>query len=203
MRFPSVVFGLFGVGFEIVILAVRDAHQLVPLFVLVLAFGEKAIHYIDRPLGVMGQFVGRLLVKREIFGQDAECAEPRLKTVDPFLMDPRSVFGPNKILHLHLLKLARAKDKIARRHLVAKRLADLGDTKRQLSARCIQNILEIDKNSLRGFGPRDMRGPFGSSSASGTDRGTKHQIEWLRSVSPRSTVATFDFSRFELIKGMF
>ena len=55
--------GLFGVCLEVKILAVRDAHQLVPLFLLVLAFGEKAVHYIDRPLGIMGQFVRLLLVE--------------------------------------------------------------------------------------------------------------------------------------------
>ena len=38
-------------------------------------------------------------------------------------------------LHLHLLELARAEDEVARRDLVAKRLADLGDAERRLLAR--------------------------------------------------------------------
>ena len=123
---------------QVVIGAVRDAHQLVPLLLLVFTLREKAVQNIDRALGVMGQFLLWLARKAQFLGRDAERLEPRLKAVDPFLMDPRRVLGPAEIFHLHLLELAGAKDEIARRDLVAKRLADLGDAERQLAARRVR-----------------------------------------------------------------
>ena len=51
-----------------------------------------------------------------------------------------------------------ALDEIARRHLIAKRFADLRDAERQLAARRVENIFEINKNSLCSFWPQVSQG---------------------------------------------
>ena len=52
---------------------------------------------------------------------------------------------------LHLLELARAEGEVARRHLVAERLADLRNAERHLLSRRFQHVLELRENRLRGF----------------------------------------------------
>ena len=54
-------------------------------------------------------------------------------------------------LQLHLLELARAEGEIARRDLVAKRLADLRNAERDFLPRSLQHVLELRENRLRGF----------------------------------------------------
>ena len=51
----------------------------------------------------------------------------------------------------HLLELARAEGEIARRDLVAERLADLRDAERHFLPRGFQHIFELRENRLRGF----------------------------------------------------
>ena len=60
-------------------------------------------------------------------------------------------------LDLHLLELARAEGEIARRDLVAKALADLGDAERNAHARAIEHVLEVDEDALGRFGPQKGR----------------------------------------------
>ena len=55
-------------------------------------------------------------------------------------------------LELHLLELAHAEDEVARGDLVAEGLADLTDAERQLFARGALDIVEVDKDALRGLG---------------------------------------------------
>ena len=57
----------------------------------------------------------------------------------------------DEVLHLHLLELAHPEDEVARRDLVAERLADLGDPERQLLARRLLDVLEVDVRALRGL----------------------------------------------------
>src|ERR1700733_3918604 len=56
-------------------------------------------------------------------------------------------------LHLHLLELAGAEDEIARRDLVAERLADLADAERDLLARGLQHVAVVDEDALCGLRP--------------------------------------------------
>src|SRR6185369_12748242 len=51
-------------------------------------------------------------------------------------------------LDLHLLELARPEDEVARRDLVAKGLADLGDTERELAPRRLQHVVEVHEDAL-------------------------------------------------------
>src|SRR5258707_6734074 len=71
--------------------------------------------------------------------------------VDPFLMGLFIFARAHKILHLHLLELARAKNEIARGHFVAKRLADLRDTERQFAPAGVEHVMEVYKDALRSF----------------------------------------------------
>src|SRR5437868_4754552 len=121
-------------SFEIEIGAIRDAHQLVPLPLLLFAFGKEPILNIDGALRVMREFFLRLFVKPKVLLRDAYALKPLITGVDPFLVRGFIFAGLNEIFHLHLLELARAKDEIAGRHFVAKRLADLRDAERELAA---------------------------------------------------------------------
>ena len=78
---------------------------------------------------------------------------------------------------LHLLKLARAKSEVARRDLVAKRLADLRDAERHFLPRRFQNIFELRENRLRGFGAKISDVVF---ALNWSDKCFEHQIERTR-----------------------
>src|SRR5256885_8176425 len=60
---------------------------------------------------------------------------------------PRSTLFPYTTLFR-----SRAEDEVARRDLVAKRFADLRDAERQLAARRLQHVVEIDEDALRRLG---------------------------------------------------
>ena len=57
------------------------------------------------------------------------------RSCDPVLVPLLVGAGLDEELHLHLLELAGAEDEVARRDLVAERLADLADAERRLLAR--------------------------------------------------------------------
>ena len=59
--------------------------------------------------------------------------------------------GLDEELQLHLLELPGPEGKIARRDLIAKRLADLGNAERNLLTGRLQHVLELGENGLRGF----------------------------------------------------
>ena len=59
--------------------------------------------------------------------------------------------GLDEELHLHLLELPGPEDEVARGDLVAERLADLADAERDLLARGLQHVLEVDEDALRGL----------------------------------------------------
>src|SRR5882724_12914549 len=118
---------------EIKVGAISNAHQFVPLPFIVFALREEAILNVDRAFCVMREFFLWLLVKPQVRLRDADILKPLIARVNPLLMC-RFVFAWfDEIFHLHLLELARAKDEIARRYFVAKRLAHLRDAERQLA----------------------------------------------------------------------
>ena len=53
--------------------------------------------------------------------------------------------------HLHLLKFAGAEDEMFDGHLVAERLAHLGDAERRLEAHAVHDVLELHEHRLGGF----------------------------------------------------
>ena len=57
---------------QIEISAVGDAHQLVPLPLIVFAFREEAVLNINGPLGVVGQLFFWLLIEPQVVGRHSE-----------------------------------------------------------------------------------------------------------------------------------
>ena len=96
--------------------------------------------------------------------------------VDPGLVRRLVLSRPDEVLDLHLLELARPEGEVARRDLVAKRLADLGDAERQLAAHGVQHVAEVDEDPLRRLGPQvGQARPVAGVDRS--DRGPEHQVE--------------------------
>ena len=87
------------------------------------------------------------------------------------------VVGRDEVLHLHLLELERAEDEVARRDLVAERLADLGDAERRLAPREAEDGLEVEEDALRGLGAQ-VDGRAGLLDRA--DRRLEHEVELAR-----------------------
>src|SRR5882724_3018068 len=136
---------------EIEVGAIGDAHQLVPLPLFVFTLRKKAILNIDRALGVMGQLFLWLLVKPQVRIRDADALKPLITGIDPFLMRSFVFTGSDEVFHLHLFKLAGAKDEIAGRDFVTKRLAHLRNTKRELPPAGDEYVEKVYEDALRGF----------------------------------------------------
>ena len=62
------------------------------------------------------------------------------------------VSGTHEVLHLHLLELAHPEHEVAGRDLVPERLPDLRDAERDLLARALLDVLEVDVRALGGLG---------------------------------------------------
>ncbi len=76
---------------------------------------------------------------------------------DPVLVPLRGLVRRDEELHLHLLELAHPEEEVARRDLVAERLADLRDPERRLAARELEDVLEVDEDPLRRLGAEVRR----------------------------------------------
>src|SRR5487761_803266 len=63
------------------------------------------------------------------------------------------LLAPAEILHLHLLKFEHPKNEIAGGDLIAKALADLRDTERQLATHRRVDVFEIDEHTLSRLRP--------------------------------------------------
>src|SRR5437588_6674812 len=156
--------------------AVGNAHQFIPMTFFVFTFREEAILNIDGMLRIVRQLCWRLFVQPQVFFRDANVLKPLMTGIDPFLMS-RFVFArSHEIFHLHLLKLARAKNEITGRNFVAKRFADLCDAERKLAPAGVQDVEKVYEDALRGFGTKideRLRIVF----CCRADVGAKHEIE--------------------------
>src|SRR5258705_3463998 len=93
-----------------------------------------------------------MLAETNIFLANAVSGVPGKALVDRLLMPFFIRSRQDKELDLHLLEFPGAECKIAWRDLITKRLADLRNAERQLLPRCLQNVVEIDKDPLGRFG---------------------------------------------------
>ena len=83
-------------------------------------------------------------------------------------------------LHLHLLELAGAEDGVARRDLVAKRLALLGDAEGQAAAHRLDDDGEVDEHTLRRLRSQvHLRGVVSDRAQVGAE----HEVELARLAS--------------------
>src|SRR5262249_46983257 len=97
--------------------------------------------------------------------------------VDPVAVPALRVCGRDEELHLHLLELAHPEEEVAGRDLVSEGLADLRDAERRPAARELQDVLEVDKDALRGLRPQvRQRGRI----LEGADVRLEHEVELAR-----------------------
>ena len=131
---------------QVEVAAVVDALELLPA-------EREAVFDVDRLLGVVGELVGGVLAQAQPLGRDAVPLVPGAALRQPHLerLGGR-LLRADEVLHLHLLELAHPEDEVARADLVAERLADLGDPERQLLARRLQDVLEVDVRALGRLG---------------------------------------------------
>ena len=138
---------------EVEVAAVRDALELRP------ADREEVLD-VARPARVVRELVGVVRADPQVALADPVAAVPGVALVDPVAVPLVGLGRRHEELHLHLLELERAEDEVARRDLVAERLADLGDAERRLAARDLGDVLEVDEDALRRLGAevdRDAR----------------------------------------------
>ena len=137
---------------------------------------------------VMAQLVRVVLAQRQVVARESEFLPPVHALIAPELVPIARVVLVTEELDLHLLKLAAAIREVARRHLVAKRLARLPDAERHLDPRRVHDVLEVDEDPLRGFRAEVGCIVFGTESA---DDSLEHEIE----VARRSQIPTISSER--------
>ena len=131
-----------GVARQVEVAPVVDALQFLPA-------EREAVLDVDRLLRVVGQLVRRVLAQAQAGGLDAEALVPGAPLREPLLEGGRGRgLRADEVLHLHLFELAHPEDEVAGTDLVAERLSDLGDPERQLLARRLLDVLEVDVRAL-------------------------------------------------------
>ena len=141
----KILAGRLLMALEIVVRAVGNAPQLAPV-------GEReGIFDVSRGAGVERELRRLVVAQPEMLFLDAETQQPVLAVVFPVGKPFKVRAGLAEEFALHLLKLARAEREVARRDLVAERLADLADAERELPARRALDVREVDENALRGL----------------------------------------------------
>src|SRR6266498_2838860 len=105
---------------QVEIAAVVNALQLTP------AKGVLILD-IERGTGIVRQLLGTMRVEAQLVALDVEPQIPIVACLFPIFEPVRRALRFDEELHLHLLKLARAEDEIARGDLITERLTDLGD----------------------------------------------------------------------------
>src|SRR5260370_25695536 len=127
--------------------------------------------------GIMGTFLRRLLSRPKFFGLDPQLTVPADAHVPPILVPLGRFVGMAKELDLHLLKLPAAEGVITRIDLVAESFADLGHAERQLKARAVEDVVEVDEDTLRSLGAEIG---FVFFIVNRADIGLKHQVKLTR-----------------------
>src|SRR4030095_229840 len=137
---------------QIVIGAISNTFHLVKLLGLIIALGKKAIEQIRRGLCVVGEFLRFLIVLFQILRANSVLVIPGHAIRYPSAVPLFVSAGHYEELDFHLFKLANPENEILWRDLIAVRLADLSNAKRQFPIRGIEHVFEIHENALGGFG---------------------------------------------------
>src|SRR3990172_2591929 len=118
-----------------------------------------------------------MLAKTQAALRQPQARVPGHPPVAPEFVPLSRRVGVAEEFDLHLLEFARAEREIPRRNFVAEALADLRDAERNLHARTIEHVLEIDENALGRFGPQERRVFLAAHRA---DDRLEHQVELSR-----------------------
>src|SRR5947209_18541557 len=100
---------------------------------------------------VMAQLCGSVFAQAQPVGFDSKISEPAQAAIAPIAIPAFRCRGLAEELDFHLLEFARAEDELARRDLIAEAAADLRDAERDLHARGVHHVAEIQKDPLRGL----------------------------------------------------
>ena len=110
----------------------------------------KFIFNINRSLGIMRQFF--MWQETQLIRRNPQHINPpRHARFHPHLMIFFIVRRIYKVLHFRLFKFTHTEHKSTWGNFIPERLADLGNTERQLMRFCIQNIFEINICCCRRF----------------------------------------------------
>src|SRR2546428_12126832 len=101
----------------------------------------------------MSQFLYSLLARPHFVRFDAKLRIPADAHITPVLVPLHRFPWMAKELDLHLLELTTAEGVVARVNLVAKGLADLGNSKGKLQPSTVEDIAEVGKDALGRFWP--------------------------------------------------
>ena len=127
---------------QVIIRAVGNAPELAP------AEREQELE-VRRRLGIEAQLLRVMVAQAKVLLLHAEREQPLLAEAAP-VGEPLEVRTRlTEELQLHLLEFTHAENEVARRDLVAERLADLADAERQLAARGALHVDEVHKDALR------------------------------------------------------
>src|SRR3990172_359038 len=92
-----------------------------------------------------------MLAQAQVLLAHAVARIPGEALVDPTLVPLLVRSRHDEKFDLHLLELAGAESKIARRDLVTERFADLGDAEGELHAHGLEHVVEVDEDALGGL----------------------------------------------------
>src|SRR5262245_44895217 len=127
--------------------------------------------------GVMAALFRLVFPHPQRFIRQPEIEIPLVTPVAPELIPLRRLRRVTEELDLHLLELARAEGEVARGDLVAETLSHLCDAEWNLDARTIDDVLEVDEDSLCRLRTQKCRVVLPAERA---DDGLEHQIELAR-----------------------
>ena len=127
---------------QIIIRAVRNAPQLAPV-----REGERVFN-VRRRLGIERELLLRVVAEAQMLRLQAQRRQPLHGVILPVLKPLQIRIRLAEEFHLHLFEFTGAEREIAGSDLVAERLSDLADAKRQMPARRSLHIFEIDENAL-------------------------------------------------------
>ena len=137
----------------------------------------KSVFDVGRAAGIVAQFRFLVIPQTQPVACQAQVQIPAVAAIAPVLVPQRRGRRMAKKLDLHLLEFPRAEGKIPRRDLVAKTLAHLRDAKGNFHPRAVQDVLEVDENSLGGLGAKEC---FAAFVADRAGMGLEHQVEFAR-----------------------
>ena len=132
---------------QIIVSSCSDTHQ------FLCSKGEGKGHIGTRS-SVMGEAIPLVDVpSHQVFSQFANVHQKVPRSIDPFLVvfRPDIVARGNEIFDLHLFEFPRSENEISGRDFVSEGLAHLGNSKGDLLSGAVQDVLEVDEDSLCGF----------------------------------------------------
>ena len=136
---------------QVKVATVGDSPQLAP------AQRGEVIFNISSCPGVMGHLARPVVAEAQVLVLDPVLPQPCKAILTPTLILHRGILWVGEILKFQKLELPRAKQKVGRVYLVAKRLSDLADAERNPLSKGLDDLGKIYVRTLRGLWPQVHR----------------------------------------------